>query len=56
MATVTGTPKLTVALVSNSLTVDTMLPEPLAVTSKLHDGRVSVPPALNVVDPVVASR
>jgi hypothetical protein len=46
----------TLAAVSNSLTVDTMLPVPVAVTSKLHAGRVSVPPAENWADPVVASR
>ena len=55
-ARVTGTPRFTVALVSNSLIVDTMLPTPVAVTSKLHDGRVSVPPAVNTAPPVVASR
>jgi len=44
------------AFVSNSLTVDTMLPVPVAVTSKLQVGRVSVPPAENWADPVDASR
>ena len=56
IVTGSGTPRLTVAVVSNSLTVDTMLPVPLAVTSKLQPGRVSVPPAANVAGPVVASR
>ncbi|MHB1775907.1 MAG: hypothetical protein ACYCU7_07980 [Acidimicrobiales bacterium] len=55
--TLTGVPaRLMLAFVSNSDTVVTMLPVPVAVTPKLHDGRVSVPPAANVADPVVASR
>ena len=48
--------RLMLAVVSNSLTVDWMLPLLPAVTWKLHVGSVSLPPAVNCVEPVVASR
>lgn len=44
------------AFVSNSLTVDWILPLLPAVTWKLQVGRVSFPPAANCAVPVVASR
>lgn len=48
--------RLMLAVVSNSLIVDWMVPLLPAVTWKLHVGKVSVPPAANCAEPVVASR
>jgi hypothetical protein len=47
--------RVMLAFVSNSLTVVTMVPVPVAVTPKLTVGSVSVPPAANVAVPVVIS-